>query len=67
MAAAAGGQSVTAYQPPIEELAQDAVVWASQHGLVRHQLLSSTLVTMLRGSLQQKRPAIFMAAVNVRP
>jgi hypothetical protein len=38
MTAAAAGQSVTAYQPPIEELAQDAVVWASQHGLVRPHL-----------------------------
>lgn len=29
------GTGAAAYQPPIEELAQDAVVWASQHGLVR--------------------------------
>lgn len=33
--AGAAGASADAYQPPIEELAQDAVVWATQHGLVR--------------------------------
>jgi hypothetical protein len=35
MATAAGGRGNAAHQPPIEELAQDAVVWATQHGLVR--------------------------------
>jgi hypothetical protein len=35
MGAAAGNHESAEHQPPIEELAQDAVVWATQHGLVR--------------------------------